>query len=148
VIRPVVSSSYKSNVKGLGKELDERIERIVARAARDGSAHVRSTTKPPINAFATGAETSGRIVRAAVIVSKAQWWATIFDKGSLGKRVIPLKQPGRREMQWKIKRRGRAYTARRSQQALAAGGIEPQYFLIRGKRLAERKLREYLIRGL
>ena len=90
----------------------------------------------------------GGMVTARVFVGRNDWWAQIFDSGALGKRELPLKQPGRREKEWKIRRRGKTYTARRSAAALAAGGIEPQYFFIRAKRHAERQLDEYVRRGI
>lgn len=144
----VKRSRYESNVRGLGKELDAKLERIVARAARDGAAHVRATSKPSVSAFASEGETSGGTISSRVFVSISDWWAQIFDTGALGKRKLPLKQPGRREKEWKTRRRGKTYTAHRSSKALASGGIAPQYFFIRSKRHAEQKLRGYLRNGL
>lgn len=139
---------YESNVKGVGKDLDAKLERIVARAARDGARAVTALSDPPVNAHAGSAESSGGTVSARVFVSRGDWWAQIFDTGSLGKREIPLKQPGRREREWKIRRRGKTYLAHRSAAALASGGIPPQYFFVRAKRHAERKLADYLRRGI
>ena len=139
---------YVSNVRGLGKELDAKLERIVARAARDGARHVEAISKPTVSVHATSAQTSGGKIEARVFVARTDWWAQIFDTGSLGKRKLPLKQPGRQEKTWKIRRRGKTYTARRSQTALKAGGVPPQYFFIRGKRHAEQRLEQYLRRGV
>lgn len=141
-------ATYRSNVKGLGKELDERLERIVARAARDGAREVTALSDPHVAAFAASAESSGGTVTARVFVARTDWWAQIFDSGALGKRKLPLKQPGRREKEWQIRRRGRKYKAHRSATALAKGGIAPQYFFIRAKRHAERQLAGYLRRGI
>lgn len=140
---------YQSNVKGLGKELDERLERIVARAARDGARRmVGAMSDPPITAYATSGTASAGVVTARVFVARNEWYAQIFDTGALGKRKLPLKQPGRRENEWKIRRRGKTYLAHRSAAALQAGGVHPQYFFIRSKRYAEQRLATYLRRGL
>ena len=141
-------TGYVSNVRGLGDELDAKLERIVARAARDGARKVTELSDPPIRAHATSGEEQAGIVSARVFAPSSQWWAGIFDKGSLGKRQIPLKQPGRQERSWKVRRRGKAYAAHRSAQALKTGGVVPQYFLIRSKRYAERRLAQYLRNGL
>jgi hypothetical protein len=149
-VKPVVSVTYKSNVRGLTKEVDERLERIVGRAAQDGSVFVRTNSDPPVAAFATQGDEANGIVRASVYVLRRDFWATMFDKGTLGKRVVPLEQPGRRRMTWTSHHRTsrKEFIAHRHPLALARGGIEPQYFLIRGKRLSEEKLGEYLIDGL
>ena len=139
---------YTSNVRGLGKELDAKLERIVARAARDGARQVTALSDPPVSAYAAEAETSQGKITSRVFVARNQWWAQVFDTGALGKRKLPLKQPGRREKEWKIRRRGKTYTAHRSAKALATGGIRPQYFFIRAKRYAERQLGQHLRRGL
>ena len=139
---------YVSNVRGVGKELDAKLERIVARAARDGARQVTALSNPPVRASASEGETTRGKISARVFVARGDWWAQIFDSGSLGKRELPLKQPGRREKEWRIRRRGRTYLARRSATALATGGVRPQYFFIRAKRHAERQLGQYLRRGI
>jgi hypothetical protein len=148
VIGVKVTTSYESNVNGLTRKMEKKLERIVARAARDGSAHIRSSTQPTINAYATEGFASKGVVQAGVWVSKSQWWAGIEDKGSLGKRKVPREPTGKRKSTWKIKRRGRLYIAHRHPEALLYGGREPQYFLIRGKRVAERSLAKYVVGGL
>lgn len=144
----VKRTRYQSNVKGLGKELNDRLERIVARAARDGARRATELSDPHVAAFASPGESSGGQVTARVFVGRGDWWAQIFDTGALGKRKLPLKQPGRREKEWQIRRRGKTYKAHRSATALAAGGIAPQYFFVRAKRHAERQLAVYLRNGL
>lgn len=139
---------YVSNVRGLAKEVDERLERIVGRAARDGAAKVRAVSEPSFEARASDAESAGGQVRAVVFTPRAEFWVPMFDKGTLGKRELPLKQPGRQEKEWKVRRRGKLYKARRSAQAMRDGGLEPQYFMIRGKREAEQRLATYLRRGI
>lgn len=141
-------SVYQSNVQGLSKEINARLERIVARSARDGARAVTALSDPPVSAFASEGEQFGGGVRARVFVARNDWWAQIFDSGSLGKRELPLKQPGRREKEWQIRRRGKTYKAHRSSAALVSGGIPPQYFFIRAKRVAEQQLATYLRRGL
>ena len=141
-------STYVSNVRGLGKELDAKLERIVARAARDGARKVTELSDPPIRAHATSGDEQNDVVSARVFAPSSQWWAGIFDKGSLGKRKVPLKQPGRQERSWKVRRRGKTYAAYRSAKALKTGGIAPQYFFIRAKRHAEQRLAQYLRNGL
>jgi hypothetical protein len=141
-------AAYESNVRGLRKEVDARLERIVARAARDGAAKVRTISDPSFNARASEAETVGGQIRSVVTTPRAEFWVPMFDRGTLGQREVPLKQPGRQEREWKVRRRGKVYKARRSQQAMHDGGIEPQYFMIRGKREAEQKLGGYLRRGI
>jgi len=147
-MRPTVSAKYTSNMAKATKDLDRKLERIVARCAREGALVVRVSSYPPVSAHATGGETTGSLVEAGVFISKAQWWATMFDKGTLGQRRVPLEQPGRRKLTWKISRGGKVYVAKRSPEALVVGGIDPQYFLVRGKRHAEAKLIEYLKRDL
>lgn len=159
-----VDTYYKSDVRELQKNLDAKLERIVARAARDGARAVRSLSDPPVKAYsAEGKETAGKVT-ARVYVGRNDWWAQIFDTGSLGKRKLPLKQPGRQEKSWPVKRRstrrvsrsgvatGRRgspeFIAYRSAQALQSGGIEPQYFFIRAKRFAEQQLGKYLHNSL
>jgi hypothetical protein len=144
----VTRSRYQSNVKGLGKELNEKLERIVSRAARDGARRVSQLSDPRVQAFGSDGSTSAGVVSSRVFVARNDWWAQIFDTGSLGKRQIPLEQPGRRESRWTVERRGKTYTAHRSAKALASGGIRPQYFLIRSRRHAEHQLAGYLRRGL
>lgn len=141
-------SAYVSNVRGLGKELEADFERIVARAARDAAREVSALSEPTVQAFASEGETKGGTVSARVFVARNDWWAQIFDTGALGKRELPLAQPGRREREWKIRRRGRSYRARRSAEALRSGGIAPQYFFVRAKRYGEQRLADYLRRGV
>lgn len=144
----VKRTRYQSNVKGLGKELNAKLERIVARAARDGARQVAVLSNPRITAHAAEGSTTAGVVSSRVFVSRSEWWAQIFDSGALGKRELPLKQPGRREREWKIRRRGKTYVAHRTAAALRSGGVAPQYFFIRSKRHAERKLQDYLRRGI
>ena len=160
----VRSTPYKSNVRQLMKNIDARAERAVGQAARDGAAHTRAIAQPSVNASASAAETKGFVVSARVSVPADQWWASIFDRGSLGKRELPLKQPGRREDSWPVRRRVRrgdnslrvrsqtvrtvGYIADRQEEALESGGIEPQYFFIRGKRYGQKQIVRYLTNGL
>jgi hypothetical protein len=141
-------ATYKSNVRPLSRDLDRKLERIVARAAKDGARAVRVISEPTVDANATDAKTSKGVVSARVFVPGPQFWATMIDKGTLGKREIPLEQPGRRKQEWRIRRRGRTYKARRSAEAIASGGIQPQYFMVRAKRYAESRLVDYLRNGL
>ncbi len=144
----VKRSTYRSNVRALGNDLDQKLERIVGRAARDGAAHTRGISRPPVSARAESAETSEGVISARVFVPRNEFWATMFDKGTLGKRRVPLKQPGRRERSWKVRRGRQTYTAHRSAAALRAGGIPAQFFFARGKRHAQKQLAGYLRRGL
>jgi hypothetical protein len=52
--------------------------------------------------------------------------ALFFDKGTLGKRKKPLKQPGRREESWQVKRGSSAYTAHRGD--VEGKGLPPEGF--------------------
>lgn len=154
--------TYKSNVKGLGDELDAKLLRIVRRSAAEGAAHTR-VLWPHVSARAQEATMTGSgVIVCPVTFPRSQFVAVMHDKGTLGKRKIPLKQPGRQETTWtatRTRRRGsktdRSYsettsevTYRRSSKALASGGLAPQYFFVRGKRHAQRSLAKHLLRGL
>lgn len=143
-------SVYRSNVKRLQKEIDAKLERTVARAARDGAEEVRALSRPSVNARATSGETSGGRVRAAVVTPRSQFWSVMLDKGTLSKRVVPLDPDTNRRASWRVRasRRRKEFRAVRHQEALRSGGIKPQYFLIRGKRHAEQRLGDYLRRGI
>ena len=159
----VRSTPYKSNVRQLQKNIDARAERAVGQAARDAAAHTRAISQPSVSASATPAVTTGAVVIARVVVPGSEFWATMFDKGTLGKRELPLKQPGRREQSWEVRRRIRGgntlrsrsqslrtvgYIADRQKEALESGGIEPQYFFVRGKRYGQKQIVRYLTNGL
>ena len=45
-------STYRSNVRRLQKDIDAKLERTVARAARDGARRVTALSDPPVSAFA------------------------------------------------------------------------------------------------
>lgn len=143
-------ATYVSNVKGVGKELNEKLERIVGRAARDGAAVVRASSRPTVGARAMPAETRGSRVSAVVVTPSPQFWSVMLDKGTLSKRKVPLDPQTNRRPSWRVRasRRRKEHRAVRSHQALASGGIEPQYFMIRGQRHAEERLRHYLRNGL
>lgn len=151
-------SSYRSNVRQLTQDIGRKLESAVGKAAREASAETRSLSDPPVAARALPAETQAHIVVARVVVPAGQFWAQILDLGSLGKRTVPLKYPGKRESSWPVTRRLRRgsalarsgtirsvdYTADRTQEALSSGGIEPQYFFIRGKRFGQRRLLQHV----
>jgi len=181
---PVVRTHrrYTSNVRGLQADIDRKLLRIVKAAAVDGAQHIRVAS--PISARAgeptittsgrSSASVKGGVIACLVTYPKTQFWGIMLDKGTLGKRTIPLKQPGRREATWKGRRRARrpttltesGYTTsdkvsvkrpagggtevtfHRSAEALASGGKSPEYYFIRGKRAAQRTLAKRLIRGL
>ena len=64
--------------------------------------------------------------------------AIFFDKGTLGKRRGRLKQPGRREDQWPVKR-GAGYTAHRSGD-LEGKGVEAERFFLKARTAGRAKL--------
>ncbi len=155
---------YKSNVAQLRKQIDARAERAVSQAARDAANQARALSQPSVSANAAPAETKGFVISARVFVPADEFWAHMLDQGTLGKRQLPLKQPGRREDSWPVRRRVRrgdnslrarsqtlrtvGYIADRQQEALASGGIEPQYFFIRAKRYGEQQIAKYIANGL
>lgn len=165
---------YKSNVKGLGADLDRKLKRIVERSAREGAAVGRALSDNV--SMRAGEATEPRLgyIVCPVTVPASQFWSIMQDKGTLGQRKVPLKYPGKRKSSWQGKRRaakptsvtaggyattdrvsikrpkggGATVTFHRSTQALAVGGMAPKYFYIRGQRHAERMLAKHLIRGL
>lgn len=71
--------------------------------------------------------------------------ALFFDKGTLGKRRKALKQPGRREESWTVKRRRSSYTAHRG--SPAGKGIAPQGFFGKARAAGRAALLRSLARG-
>lgn len=165
---------YKSNVKGLGAELDARLKRIVERSAREGATVGRALSKNV--SMRSGQATEPRLgyIVCPVTVPARQFWSIMQDKGTLGKRELPLKYPNKRKSSWQGKRRAAkptgittaGYTTRdrvsirrpkgggttvdfhRNPKALVTGGMSPSYFYIRAQRHAERSLAKHLLNGL
>jgi len=73
--------------------------------------------------------------------------AGFFDGGTLGKRKKPLKQPGRREESWQVKRGDTVYTARRGG-ITADMGIEAEGFFGKALAAGRRALKARIERGL
>lgn len=148
-MKPVVTVSYKSNVAKVSADVHRQVAEFLERAAQDGAAVMRARSDPHVRTTVTKVEDTKGLVRVGVFIPRDEFWATMFDKGTLSERKVPLKQPGRRRMEWKVKRRGKngrpvEFTAHRHGEALASGGIRPEYFIIRGKRTAEQRRDEYL----
>lgn len=171
--------AYTSNVKGLQADIDRKLLRIVKAATIDGAAHIRATS--PVSARAgeatlttTGRSITGGIVSCAAVYPANQFWGIMLDKGTLGKRKLPVKYPNKRKSTWQGKRRaarpkgstaggyttsdrvsikrpkggGTTVTFHRHPETLARGGKAPEYFFVRGKRVAERTLAKRLLNGL
>lgn len=64
--------------------------------------------------------------------------ALFFDKGTLGKRKKPLKQPGRREESWPVKRGKAGYTAHRGD--VDGKGIAPEGFFGKARAAGRRAM--------
>lgn len=175
-----VKRKYTSNVTGLQRDIDRKLLRIVERAARDGAQVVRqrlTRVSPRVgDAKLTSAGPNFRagVISCPVTVPANQFWAVMQDKGTLGKRKLPLKYPNKRKSTWHGQRRGARpatttaggyrvtdtvstrrpggggtdVTFHRTAEALDSGGMRPRYAYIRGQRQAERSLARYLIRGV
>lgn len=153
-------STYKSNVTETRKQFDRRMERAVSKAAKDGARWASSRSGGSVRMAPAAAENMGGHVTARVSASPADFFAVMLDKGTLSKRKIPLKYPGKRKRTWKSKRtrthagtpgvarsgstKTRTFTAHRHEEAITSGGARPRYFMVRGKRYGEQKLAGYL----
>jgi len=149
-VKPALSMTYKSNVAKVSADLRKQVAVFIEEAAQEGAAFIRSRSDPHVRTVVTKPQGDANgIITVGVFIPRDEFWATMFDKGTLSKRVVPLKQPGRRRSEWKVRRRGKngrpvEYTAHRRGEALASGGITPEYFIVRGKRLAEHRLDELM----
>lgn len=65
--------------------------------------------------------------------------ALFFDKGTLGKRRGRLKQPGRREESWTVRRGSSQYIARRAGD-LEGKGVDAERFFVKARTAGRRKL--------
>lgn len=72
--------------------------------------------------------------------------ATFFDGGTLGKRKKALKQPGRRETSWQVKRGDSVYTAQRGD--IEGKGVDPEGFFGKARTAGRRALKARIISGL
>jgi hypothetical protein len=110
-----------------GSSIDLKLEVVPAQGDIDGySAGIRSrkTTSNP-----------GETTKVALF----------FDQGTLGKRKKQLKQPGRREESWHVKRGNSSYTAHRSD--VEGKGIAPEGFFGKARSAGRTALVRTLSRG-
>lgn len=157
-------STYKSNTTYLGREIEAKLERIVRASAEEGASYASARANPDVRARAQKATNEYGIIRVAVTYPSTQFWATMLDRGTLGKRKYPVKQPGKRKSTWTARRKvkgtesvtaggystaaSREVTYHRSGEALKSGGIRPQYFFVRGKNVAMKTLAKNLKNAL
>ena len=158
-VATVRATGYRSNVSEVQRRFDAKAKSAVYNAARDGARKTRALARPPGIARAVATyppEEIAGIISCRVVVPFGQFTAVMFDKGTLGKRKVPLDQgAARRRSSWPVRRRTTrsregvarssatrtsSYTAHRHPEALVSGGIPAQYFFIRGKRHAEQQI--------
>jgi hypothetical protein len=136
-----VSAKYKSDVPQALARMRKQVGEILEQSARVGAATAARLSDPHVGFTVGEPEDRQGVITVVVYSNPAQFWAVMFDKGTLGSRKVSLKQPGRRRMQWTSHHRksGKEFTARRHPDKLVRGGIEPEYFEIRGQRRAEQR---------
>ncbi len=153
-------TTYHSNTVAVKKDFDRRMGRAVRQASHDAARWAESRSGGAVNMQPQPVEDHGSVLSARVTASPADFYAIMLDKGTLSKRRLPLKYPGKRKSSWKSKRTRKfagtpgvarsgatktgTFTAHRSAQALASGGARPRYFMVRGKRYGQQKLARYV----
>jgi hypothetical protein len=135
-----------SNVGQAKARMRKQTADILEQAAHEGARAAAWMSRPTIGFSVSQPQDKDGLITVRVSSNPRQFWGVMFDKGTLGKRKVPLTQPGRRRMQWKSHHRtsGKQFTAHRHAEALARGGIKPEYFIVRGKRKAEQRRDELL----